>query len=107
MPRYVVADPALGRGWSHIFSERNSEGKAVERERLTRFIYDTERQMLVQLDVDHQGLIPADGVETADVEDSLKNANPEAIEDPDENGLIGTDELPDWCRIPAPPAPAR
>jgi hypothetical protein len=37
MSRYLIADPALGMGWGHIFTE-----KGGERERMTRFVYDRE-----------------------------------------------------------------
>jgi hypothetical protein len=97
MPRYVIADPDSGNGWGHIFSENGTE-----RERMTRFVFDTETASLIHVDVDHMGLATATEVETSDLEDSLKNANSEALEAPEAWGLIGADTLPVWCREPAP-----
>lgn len=95
MSRYVIADPEEGAGWSHIFVYGD---ETVER--LCRFVYDTEEEMLVALEV---GKGPFSGRyeaastdEIADVEDSLKNANPDAIDNPDGWGLISSDELPEW-----------
>lgn len=107
MPRYIVADPAQGMGWSHIFSEKNDAGRDVERERMTRFVYDAELGSLIHLEIHQIGCMrDADAAETADVEDSLKNANSEALDDPAAWGLIVSDTLPDWCAKPVP-APSR
>jgi hypothetical protein len=105
MPRYIIADPAEGHGWTHIFSERTDAGKPQERERMTRFVYDTELGSLVHAEVDHVGMAAATSIELSDLEDSLKNANPEALESPEAWGLIGSDTLPDWCPQPAAARP--
>lgn len=97
MPRYIIADPDLGMGWGHIFTEEDG----VDRERITRFIFDTETSSLIHVDVDRADRLTATAIEIADLEDSLKNANPEALESPEEWGLIGSDSLPAWC--PEPP----
>jgi hypothetical protein len=102
MPRYIIADPASGHGWGHIFSENGAE-----RERMTRFVFDTETTSLIHVDVDHTGLATATDGEIADLEDSLKNANSEALEAPEAWGLIGADTLPAWCQDPAPSGAGR
>lgn len=103
MPRYIIADPALGNGWGHIFSENG-----VERERITRFVFDTDANSLIHVDIQRAaGERAANAAEIADLEDSLKNANSDALDDPDSWGLIASDALPAWCPEPAvtPPAP--
>ncbi|MGY8632630.1 hypothetical protein RAD15_09090 [Bradyrhizobium sp. 14AA] len=92
MSRYIIADPAQGMGWGHIFSEKGSE-----RERMTRFVFDKETASLIYVDVDRMGMAPTTNTEIADLEDSLKNANPEALEDPESWELVESDALPAWC----------
>jgi hypothetical protein len=92
LSRYIIADPDAGNGWGHIFSEGDAE-----RERVTRFVFDSEASALIHLDVYRGSVIAATDVEIADVEDSLKNANIEALENPEDWGLIGSDTLPPWC----------
>jgi len=106
--RYIIADPSLGLGWGHIFSETDPEtGAKRERERFTRFVFDLDEMKLIHLDIDSRGgMVPADAIQMADLQDSLVNANSEALEDPDYWGLIASNELPRWCREQASsPAP--
>jgi hypothetical protein len=93
-PRYVVADH-----WGHIFDDRSGEV-------MTRFAYDRAegRMVHVQYQRDH-AWHDGDAATVADVEDSLKNANPDAIVNPQDWDLEATDELPDWAPEPASPAP--
>ncbi len=99
MPRYIIADPDEGMGWGHIFSER-------EGERIVRFVYDTRTGKLTHLDIYNTfGPLPANAAEIADVEDSLKNANEDALKDPDYLGIIGSDELPEWAAQQGAPRP--
>lgn len=107
VPRYIIADPALAKGWTHIFAELDKDtGKEVERERDLRFVYDTEAGKLIHLDVyNTTGPYAANAAEIADVEDSLKNANPEALENPDEYGIAASDDLPSWAAPQSAPAP--
>ncbi len=97
-PRYVIADPAIGKGWPHIFSEYDRHnGRQVERERMTRFVFDTLENKLINLDVDFGGNWSlAEDDEIQDVADSLLNANNEALENPAAHGLVGSNELPAW-----------
>jgi hypothetical protein len=99
MVRYIVSDESLGKGWGHIFEDRIGEES-------TRFVYDTESASIVHLDVKHRKSgcwVSASQDEIDDVEDSLKNANEDALQDPDGWGLIATDDAPEWAArsIPA------
>jgi hypothetical protein len=94
MARYIIADG----GWTHIFTEYDLEkDKKVERERECRFVFDTEIKKLIHIDrwILH-GYVPGSEEERADVEDSLVNANPTALESPEEWDLYTSDEMPDW-----------
>lgn len=78
-------------GWSHIFHD---SGPDVD----TRIIYDREAEKLIALDIKRAtGWRKASPVEFADVEDSIKNANAEALSDPEEFGLEQSSTVPDWC----------
>ena len=90
------AEAEEGAGWNHIFVYGD---ETVER--LCRFAYDTEEEALVAIEISRGPFIgryeSASVDEIADVEDSLKNANPDAIDNPDSWGLISSNELPEWC----------
>jgi hypothetical protein len=84
-PRYVHGS------WTHIFHD---SGPDVE----TRIVFDRQAEKLLALDIKRAtGWRKASPVEFADVEDSIKNANKEALDDPEEFGLEQSDTLPDWC----------
>ena len=109
MSRYIIADPASGNGWGHIFSIHDADQNPVERERVCRFVFDTEAEKLIHLDVDLGGdattnLCMADDDEIADVEDSLKHGNEDALRDPGAYGLLASDDLPSWYDGATPPA---
>lgn len=84
--RYIVGD-----GWEHIFHENGSP-------RATRFVFDLTTNGLVALEIygNHRWQ-PASAAERADVEDSLKNANDEALENPEDWGLEAANTLPAWA----------
>jgi hypothetical protein len=86
--------------WGHLFGPGN------KRETLTEFVYDTEDESLVAVLVQHDAALDKWEISSehqrADLEDSLKNANPEALDNPHEWNLDYTDELPDW--VPQQPA---
>ncbi len=87
MNRYLT-----GYGWTHIFNE-----DGVERERETRFAFDTQTRTLPLMDVRRDNKWrEASDVEKADLLDSLVNANSEALESPEEWDLERSDTLPDW-----------
>lgn len=84
-PRYVHGS------WTHIF---HNNGPDVE----TRIVFDCQAAKLVALDIKRTtGWRKASPVEFADVEDSIKNANEAALDDPEEFGLEQSDTPPDWC----------
>jgi hypothetical protein len=63
-----------------------------------RFVYDVQQGTLLHLDiVDNSGTSPASHAELWDLEDSLNNANPDAIARPQEWGLTVSTKLPGWC----------
>lgn len=102
MPRYVIAhcDREVGAGWGHIFTE---DGREVERD--TRFVYDRDAGRLVHLDILRGNKWrEASRAEIEDLEDSLKNANEDALENPADWDLDETDDLPEWAGAgePAP-----
>lgn len=94
-PRFIIADPAIeGQGWTHIFEEN---GRTFERQ--VRFVFDRERDCLHCADIRHgRKFQEASCDEIAELEDSLKNANPDAIDNPAGWGLGESDEwLPEWA----------
>ena len=84
--RYVVG------GWSHIF------GAASANDRSCRIVFDRQANKLAYLEIENgiRGWVPATETERLDVEDSLKNANDEAISSPQDWGLEASDSLPAW-----------
>lgn len=98
MARYVIADPDQGAGWGHLFEEVRDGGKPKTRERMLRFVFDLEANALVHLDVQWgRAWMEGSRFDREDVEDSLCNANPGALEDPEHWGLISSESLPDWA----------
>lgn len=96
--RYVIADPEQGNGWDHIFLEESDSGRIVQRERDVRFVFDRQTEEVVYMDVFRgHNYQASDREEREDLAQSLLEANPEAIEDANENGLIASDTLPDWA----------
>lgn len=84
-PRYVHG------GWTHIFYDN---GPDVD----TRIVYDRMEGKLVALEIRGSSRwFKASKAEVADLEDSLKNANEEALDDPATFGLEQSDTSPDWC----------
>ena len=84
-PRYVVAFC-----WGHIF--------AGSREQPVDFVFDRETNRIVYMEFSchNNSATPATRAEMDDVQDSLMNANSEALEDPASWELEEVDELPDW-----------
>lgn len=109
MPRYLIADPDLGKGWTHIFTEQDLvTDKTVERERDCRFVFDTQSREMIHLDIMRRygGYAVANAAEIADVTDSLVNANEQALQKPEYYGHMASDDLPGWFRAPAAPTPS-
>jgi hypothetical protein len=99
--RYVISDPATNTGWTHLFERREfvrGQLSDVILELECRFVYDRTERKLLHLDVIEHGLVtPGSETDRCDLEDSLENANPYAIEDPQDAGLDVSNELPAWC----------
>lgn len=63
-----------------------------------RLVYDREERRIIAMELKRRaGWEPANEMQIADVQDSLKNANPEAISAPDDYGLQQSQEPPAWC----------
>lgn len=88
-PRYVHGT------WTHIFGPGSKET-------VLRIVFDRQENSLVACEYEDppRGWFQASSSDGADVEDSLKNANEEAIDSPAEYGLEESDGLPDWTREP-------
>lgn len=77
--------------WSHIFAVA---GAAVP----LRIVFDDEKNSLVHLDIQKNSQwVKATPAEVADVENSLKHANHEAISHPAAYGLESSGSLPAWA----------
>ena len=86
-PRYVVAN-----GWTHIFSEGRREV-----ERITRWAFDRQKGRLVRLHIQrNHKWRESRRSELLDVEDSIMNANPDTLIDPEGWDLAESDDLPAW-----------
>lgn len=96
---YIVADePNL---WDHVFEEDTG---AVNR--ACKFVFDPDSRELLAAQVHYDGAWVDAGCSTlTDLEDSLFQANAEALENPSKYGLVETDVAPDWSGISAAPAP--
>ena len=98
--RFTIADENYDL-WGHLFEEDDG---VIERH--CRFVYDNEAEEIVRADirVDHRW-VRAGRHSLNDLEDSLKDANPEALEDPTAWNLGQSDEMPDWAKEEATPEP--
>ncbi|MTH94821.1 hypothetical protein [Roseibium sp. RKSG952] len=86
--RYISTDYY----WGHIFDEKIGEI-------MTQWVYDTQTKTLVgALIASNRSWVPASDEELADIEDSIKNANPDSLENPDDWGLSSTEEIPEAFR---------
>ncbi len=82
--RYITGN------WGHIFA-----GSKTERD--LRFVFDTTAQKVVAMQIlTGRGYENATSDAIADVQDSLLTANEDVLENPEENNLEATSELPDW-----------
>jgi hypothetical protein len=83
-PKYIIAQT-----WGHIF-----EGFG---EKYVRFVFNKEENKIVFMDVMRGAWKAATPAQIADVQDSLINANEEAIQSPSNWGLSVSDSLPEWA----------
>lgn len=85
-PRYVYGY------WTHIFVGTHDT--------LTRLIYDRHKNRIVSLDIQSGSKwVAATPSEIADVEESLKEGNPEALLHPEEFDLAESETLPDPTEV--------
>lgn len=98
--RYVIADGENG-SWTHILDGKND----VE----IRFVYDREEGRVVYAEIpggfnqDGAYFVEASDDALANIEDHLRNANEDALNNPISWGLHVSDDLPDW--VPETPSP--
>ena len=83
--RYIVGN------WSHPFSGLS--------DRECRIVVECESSKIVAMQLRHsvEGWLPARSADVADVQDSIQNANSEALDNPEEFGLQWANELPEWA----------
>ena len=73
---------------------------------MCKFAYDLDEEELVAAQVKVNGAWEEAGRSVLnDLEDSLKDANPDALDDPEAYGLLASEELPEWAAPAATPAP--
>lgn len=83
-PRYLHGN------WDHIF-----RGKKTE---TTRIVFDREKHAIVYMEIrDGHQWWPGSHMDIADVQDSLLNANGEALDNPQDWGLEESDTPPQWA----------
>lgn len=84
-PRYLIAEC-----WGHCFvGSHNTD---------VNFVYDYQLGRVTHMTLSRAlGDEPAHRDEMADVTDSLKNANEDALDNPEDWGLEVSNELPDWA----------
>jgi len=88
-PRYLVSD-----SWSHLFGPGSAETEVC-------FVYDCKVERIVAMAAKAgYKWVECSRAEIADVEDSLKNANEEALDDPESWDMVECDaeDLPDWAK---------
>lgn len=77
--------------WSHIFHSSGPETNL-------RFVFDKSSQAITDMEISKSlGWVKASSEEIADVQDSLLNANDEALDSPDEWGLELSSIKPNWA----------
>lgn len=93
--RYVIADDESSL-WGHLFGPGDHET-------MTRFVYDVVDRKIVAADYQSRNLwIAMDDDMLANFRDHLENANPDALDNPEDWDLATSDELPDWANQPTP-----
>lgn len=90
--RYIIA-----YGWSHFIEEGGEMAQ-----RLIRWVFDTNENKISHLEINRdRAWGAASEADFANVEDHIKNANPEVLERPEVWGLESHNDLPDWAGGPA------
>lgn len=84
--------------WSHIFHDNGPDTEV-------RICFDVEQNKLTHMDIRRNWKwVHASNDEMDDVEDSIKTANAEALEDPEGWGLNQSSTLPNWAQLDEPSA---
>lgn len=79
--------------WSHIFD-------GSRRDTNCRIVIDSDKNELILMTIAKgAGFRLPSKLEFADLADSLKNANAEVFDSPEDYGLTRTKKLPDWAQI--------
>lgn len=93
-PRYVIADGESESLWSHIIASETGDGEARD----CHFVFDTETNELITARFERNGgLSLMSKTPFFDLEDSLLNANADALENPTAYGLRRSDTMPAWA----------
>lgn len=87
-PRYLVSE-----GWGHLFGPGNHET-------IVRFVFDRAESRIIFMEYLEAGhWHAASSSNIAEVQDSLLNANSEALTTPDDYGCTNSDALPEWAQV--------
>lgn len=90
-PRYLVSE-----GWGHLFGPGNNETTV-------RFVFDREVHRIIMMEYQERGQWRrATAFDIADVQDSLLNANGEALDKPGEYDCSNSHDLPEWAKAANP-----
>jgi len=93
--------PYIHGAWTHLFGSGRQETTV-------HLVYGLKEERIVAMQIQDgpssDNCVPASRAEIDDVEDSLKNANPEALENPEDYGLSRGYVLPVWAGDIAVPA---
>ena len=90
-PRYFVSE-----GWGHIFGAGMPDSTV-------RFVFDMVENKIIFMDIDSwKGWVACGPDQMADVEDSLKNANDIAFNEPEDYNCSYEDSLPEWAQVDEP-----
>lgn len=77
--------------WTHMFHEHGGDVPL-------RFVFDLQEGRIVALQIQRaQGWVEGGPEERASVEESITDANREALDHPEEWGLATDEELPEWA----------
>jgi hypothetical protein len=83
--------PFITGDWPHIF-------EGARRDTICRILIDADKEILLLADIeDSTGFRASSRSEFEDLMDSLKHANPEAFDNPEDFGLVRTEKMPEWA----------
>lgn len=89
----VGQPPYIHGNWTHLFGPGSTDTNL-------RIVFDTNRNALIAGQFSTNGKwVDLRRDDLLDVEDSLKNANPESLERPGDAGLEASYHLPEWAQV--------